>query len=120
MRSPNIRRSPSGVSIPLNGSTRNYSQATVLLDYQDANNYIRQSWPSACSVVVQSDAIVDFPVDTLIIVCQAGAGAITIIAGSGVALNIPPSLSLTLIEQFCQVSLRKVAANTWDVIGGLA
>lgn len=103
---------------PINGSTVNYG-GSVLLGLADANNYVRIASNAPCTATVQKDATLNLPVDTLFILSQTGSGPLTIVADAGVVINVPASQTLTLTEQWAQVCLRKVAANTWDLVGGL-
>jgi len=67
---------------------------------------------SAATITIPTNATVAFPIGTLIEVLQAGAGAVTVAAASGVTLN-PGNTSIT--AQWKSVFLRKRATDTWVV-----
>ena len=102
-----------GVVNDLSGS------ASQTLALTDAFKYVRVSFATAVSLHVPANATVAFPIGTLIVVCQSGAGALTLVADGATVLNKPASKSLVFAEQYSQVALKKVATDTWDVVGGL-
>jgi len=84
----------------------------------DANTYIRFSNASAVSFTIPPNSSAAFPVGTVIEVEQAGAGALSFVAGSGVTLNSRSS-DLTLAGQYAVAFAKKVATDTWTVNGDL-
>jgi len=48
---------------------------------------------------------------------QAGAGLVTLVAGSGVTINVPFQGTLALAGQGATVTLKCVASNTYDLFG---
>lgn len=84
----------------------------------DANSYIRFTNGSAVSFTIPPNSSVAFPVGTVIEVEQAGAGALTFVAGSGVTLN-SRATDLTLAGQYAVAFAKKVATDTWTVNGDL-
>lgn len=85
------------------------------LTYWDRDKYIRFTNGSAIAVTVPQNSSVAYPVGTEIDVIQAGAGAITV-GGTGVTLNAV-SGDLVTGTQYSAFTLKKVATDTWDVIG---
>lgn len=96
-----------------------YSGASNTLQLSDRGCYLRISHGSACDLHVPENGTVAFPIGTLIIVVQAGAGALTLVADGVVVLSKPTSRTLVFEEQGSQVALKKTGTNAWDVVGGL-
>lgn len=85
----------------------------------DANRVVPRSNGSAQTVVVPPNSEFPFPIDTILTVEQTGAGALTVVAGSGVTLNKLSSQSLVSAGQNAVIQLRKTATDTWTVFGAL-
>lgn len=96
------------------------SGAAMTLALSDDLAFVRCSHGSACTLEVPLNATVAFRVGALIVVEQTGAGSLSLVPEGAVVLNYPPSLSLIFDEQFQQVALKKVGADEWSVVGGLA
>lgn len=84
----------------------------------DADTYIRFSNAGAVSFTIPPNSSVAFPIGTVIEVEQAGAGALSFVAGSGVTLNSRSS-DLTLAGQYAVAFAKKVATDTWTINGDL-
>ena len=84
----------------------------------DANTYIRHSNASAITFTIPPNSSVAFPVGTVIEMEQAGAGALSVAAGSGVTINSRSS-DLTLAGQYAVAFVKKVATDTWTMNGDL-
>lgn len=97
-------------------STQSGTSYTAVLG--DANTYIRFTNGSAVSFTIPPNSSVAFPVGTIIEVEQAGAGALSFVAGSGVTVNSRSS-DLTLAGQYAVAFAKKVATDTWTVNGDL-
>lgn len=87
----------------------------TLLNQTHDGAYVRSTSASALTVTVQPDSTYNFAVGTVIQVRQAAAGAVSIVAASGV--TVTSSGTMVLRAQNSTVSLVKVAANTWDLMG---
>lgn len=74
---------------------------------------------SAQTFTIPPNATVAFPAGTLLHVCQAGAGQVTIAAGAGVTVNSAGS-ALKLRAQYSAAVLWKETTNTWWVWGDVA
>ena len=74
---------------------------------------------SVNQMTVPPNSSVAFPVGALVEVCQVGAGATTIAEGSGVTVQTPDGLTLTLRGQWSTVSLRQRATDEWVASGDL-
>lgn len=83
----------------------------------DADTYIRCTSGSATSVTVPPNSSVAFVIGTTVLVRQAGAGLLTLVAGGGVTLS---GSSLISSGQHSTLSITKVATDTWDVAGKTA
>lgn|GEM_PF-5978079 len=84
----------------------------------DANTYIRFSNAGAITFTIPPNSSVAFPVGTVIEMEQAGAGALSVAAGSGVTINSRSS-DLTLAGQYAVAFVKKVATDTWTMNGDL-
>jgi hypothetical protein len=85
----------------------------------DANlTYIRMTKATATVFTIPTNASVDFPVGTKLMVAQAGAGQLTITPDTGVTLITPLDRNGLLRGQGCSVVLVKVATDTWEVLAG--
>lgn len=80
----------------------------------DAWNYVRPGATSAITLTVPTNASVAFEIGTEITV--RALGNVTLAAASGVALNAPSGGTLSMTARMT-VTLKKVAADVWDVIG---
>lgn len=79
-------------------------------------NYIRFTNASASAFTIPPQSSVAWPADSEIHVRRAAAGNLTLTPGSGVTLNAPSGGSLVLTNAMT-VTLKRVAADVWDVIG---
>lgn len=87
------------------------------LTLSDASSYIRMNKGTSVTLTVPTNASVAFPVGTNLTVRQVGAGQVTVAEASGVTINTPETLLMN--GQYQTVSLVKVAADEWDIAGGL-
>lgn len=85
----------------------------------DAGGYIRCTSASATAVTIPPNSSVAYPTGTVITYEQAGAGTVTLTPGSGVTLNSRGAL-LALAGQYAVAQVKKVATDTWTVIGDVA
>lgn len=101
-------------ALPVNTETASY---TLVLG--DAGGTVEMDVASANDLTVPPNSSVAFPVGTVVEVCQIGAGQTTIVAGSGVTVQVPSGLTLALRGQWSSVSLRKRATDVWVAAGDL-
>jgi hypothetical protein len=73
---------------------------------------------TACNLTIPPNASVAFPIGAMIIICQGGAGQLSIVAGSGVTINSVDS-ALKLTGQYATASIIKTATNTWLLTGSI-
>jgi hypothetical protein len=83
---------------------------------RDAGAYIKLANAGAIVFTIPPESSVPFPINTVLTVEQAGAGAITVTAGVGVALNTAAVSAIT-IGQYAVARIVKTATNTWAVSG---
>ena len=89
----------------------NYTLALV-----DACTVVECTKATAQTVTIPLNSSVAFPIGTVIEVCQAGAGQVTLTPVTG-AVTINTPASLTTRVQWSSVSLRKRGTDLW-VAGG--
>jgi hypothetical protein len=101
--------------------------ATVLINAQtgttftpaltDAGKLVTASNAAAISLTIPTDATVDFPIGTQLLVMQLGAGQVTVSAVTPGTTTIISRSGTKTAGQYALISLIKVAANQW-VVGG--
>jgi outer membrane murein-binding lipoprotein Lpp len=84
-----------------------------------ANRWIPVNSAGAVTVTFPSDAVVAFPIGTTLIHDHLGAGTITFAAGAGATLNSRGSV-FNSAGQYAVIQGKKIAANTWRLLGDLA
>jgi hypothetical protein len=84
----------------------------------DADSMVRFTSASAVTFTIPPNSSVAFPVGTWIEIVQAGAGAVSVAAGSGVTVNSRSS-DLTLAGQYAVAFVKQVGADTWIMNGDL-
>jgi hypothetical protein len=83
----------------------------------DAGTAIEMNLAGANTLTVPPAATADFPIGTVVEVCQYGAGQTTLTPGAGVTIRT--ASSLTTRAQYSTVSLRKTGADEWIAAGDL-
>lgn len=86
----------------------------------DANAHKQFANSNPVSVIVPPEVDVAFGDGTIIVVEQTDVGVVTIVAGTGVTVNHPPTKTLSLAEQWGMASLIKTGTNTWNASGYFA
>jgi len=84
----------------------------------DAGAYIRFTSSAATALTVPPNSAVALPVGTMIEIEQAGAGALSVVAGAGVTINSRGG-DLVLAGQYAVAALKKVATDSWTLTGDL-
>jgi hypothetical protein len=87
--------------------------ATYTLLVTDLNKAVRVSFATAITVTIPTNAAVALPLYCGIPIIQGGAGAIAIVAASGVTLESPNGVATKAIGDFRVIFQR--AANIWVV-----
>ena len=98
----------------------NTETASYTLVADDAGKVVRMNSGSAVNLTVPAESSVNYDVGTVVGVRQVGAGTVTVVEDTGVTVNIEAGLTLDLRGQYAEVSLHKVAADTWEAVGGFA
>lgn len=89
--------------------------SSYTLTLSDAGQAVEFTSATAVNCTIPPNSSVAFPVGTVIEICQYGAGQVTVVAGAGVTLRNPSSL--TSRAQYSAISARKRATDEW-LIGG--
>lgn len=97
----------------LNRPATTYSTAAVTLSLADAERTLTFDNASQVVVTVPTNASVNFPVGTRVVVHSIGAGGVTL-STTGLTIR---GLKVTC-QQFEAMYLEKFAADSWIVIGG--
>lgn len=92
---------------------------TYTLVLSDDGKLVTLDNASAITLTVPANASVAFPVNTEIDIAQLGAGQVTIAASGGVTIQSFSSL-LNLSGQYAGATLKKLATDTWLLVGNLA
>jgi hypothetical protein len=117
----NIGIGTSSGAITISSTTiafRNDSSTSITPALSDAGYLIRTTSGTAVSFTVPNDSSVAYPTGTVLMICQAGNGAVTVSPQSPVTLNAASGY-LKIQGQYAAVSLTKVGSNTWDLVGNL-
>lgn len=88
--------------------------AAVTLELSD--DVVRVDSASALVVTVPANASVAFPVGSIVQIRRNGAGAVSIAGEAGVTIHG----ALSGVPQYASYSLMKVAADIWDIEGGIS
>lgn len=92
-------------------------EASHTLELADAGVVLRMDAGTSLEVTVPANSAVAFPVGTVVNVRQINAPT-SIVAASGVTVSVPFGLTLALEGAGHEVSLHKVATDTWEAVGG--
>jgi predicted TIM-barrel enzyme len=92
--------------------------ATYTAVLTDDGKLVTMSNASANTITIPPNSGVAFGIGTQINIAQLGAGATTIVAGSGVTLN-SAGAKLKLDAQYAVATCVKTDTNTWFVVGNL-
>ena len=94
------------------------TSASVTALLADDGKLVTMSNASANTITIPPNSGVAFGIGTQINIAQLGAGATTIVAGSGVTLN-SDGAKLKLNAQYAVATCVKTDTNTWFVVGNL-
>lgn len=99
-------------ALPHTVQTGSYTAAIT-----DRGTCVEMNSASGLNFTVPPNSSVAFPTDSKITICQMGAGQVTIVAGAGVTLRTPSSL--TARAQYSTLQVRKRATDEWVVSGDM-
>lgn len=97
----------------------NIATTSYTLSASDAGLLLRFTASGAITVTVPQDSAVTWPVGIYCDIQQAGAGQVTVVAGSGATLHVS-GLTAKSRDQWSRLGLQKEAADTWSLFGDLA
>ena len=92
---------------------------TLALSDYTSGAIIEMDNPSANTVTIPPNSSVAFPVGAVILVRQLGAGATTIVAGSGVTINNAYATA-KLYGQYASATIHQRATDVWVLEGNFA
>jgi len=91
---------------------------TYTLVLTDAGKIVPRDNAASNTTTVPPNSSVAFPVGTVIFIRQKGAGASSVLAGSGVTINFPAGGGLSIATQHKVIALMKDDTDTWSMHGG--
>ena len=83
----------------------------------DAYGYIRTTGASPVNITIEDSGHL---IGAEIHIRQQGTGLVTLVAGSGVTVNVPFGGTLVLSGTGATVTVKKAATNEWDLMGQVA
>lgn len=99
-------------AVAVNDQTGSY---TLVL--ADAGRAVHSTSATGVTFTVPPNSSVAFPTGTVVLLTQMAAGQITVSPGSGVTMRT--ASSATTRAQYSEISLRKIATDTWLLAGDL-
>lgn len=106
-----------GIHVPTAPITQSGTSYTAVLS--DAQGYIQFTNAAAIAFTIPPNASVAFPIGTTITIEQNNSGVVTFTAGAGVTLRSRGSFVATA-GQYAVAQTKKVATDTWTIIGDVA
>jgi hypothetical protein len=103
-----------GGTTPVATSGRNHTGTADTFVLADANNLVTSNNAAAVAQTIPPDV---FPLWTTLTVIQKGAGAVSLVAGSGVTLQPPPGQTLASAGKWATLAAVQVANNVWIASG---
>ncbi len=103
------------LSTPIQTIGTNVRTSSYTLALSDQSKMIEMNSSSATLLTVPTDAAVNFPIGTYVVVLRTGSGAVSVDAQAGVTINFTPGLNLR--AQWSMATLIKRSANTWVLSG---
>jgi hypothetical protein len=85
----------------------------------DAGSYLRFTSGTAVNLTIPPQSSVAWRADSAIEGEQGGSGKVTIVAGSGVTVNVATGFELASREAFSVFGLKRTAENVWTLFGDL-
>jgi len=96
----------------------NQTGTAYTLVLTDANKLVEGNNGSAINLTVPPNSGVAFPIGSQVVICQQGAGQITLVPGSGVTLR-SRGAALKLNGQYAVATIIKRATDEWYCAGDL-
>jgi hypothetical protein len=105
------------VATPRPTITTAAAATTLTPTLAQASAYFRCSNGSGCTVTIEDNATVAFPVDTELHFCQRGGTVSFVEGGTDVVINVPEGYAASTGGSGAVVTLKKVATDEWDLFG---
>lgn len=102
----------------IGGSVNQSASTSYTFALSDAATYLQFTSGSAVTATIPTNASVAFAIGAEIDIEQNGAGVVTFSAAGGVTLRSNSGLVATN-GQYAVATLKKVATNTWTLLGNL-
>lgn len=99
--------------------TINAQTAAYTLVLADASKLVTMNVASANQLTIPTNASVAYPVGTVIVIQQIGAGVTTVKGATGVTLNGVSAGGGAITARWAACSIVKSATNTWLAMGGI-
>jgi hypothetical protein len=97
----------------------NAVSVSTTLALTDAEDVLNCTNAAAITITIPTNATVAFPVGTEIAVIRQGAGTIAIAPAGGVTLSSDGG-KRSIKNQYTSVALKKIATDTWVLVGSLS
>jgi len=102
------------LDLAINNETASYIAALT-----DRGNMVEMNVGTANNFTIPPNTDVAFPVGTVLTVVQQGAGATTIVQGSGVTINQNSTYTKVLDGQYAMATLIQATTDAWYLSGDL-
>ena len=96
------------------------ADSTYNLTLANIASYVRCINASGCTILIQNDTSLNFPLSTEISFRQCTGAGIVLTADTGVTFNPIVGFSAKTARLGAVITAKKIAANNWDVFGLLA
>lgn len=97
----------------------NYQTVAYTLAAGDGGKVVEVDSATAVAVTVPDNATVAFPIGTVVVVRQVGAGAVSVAAAAGVTIRSAGG-ALRLSAQYAEATLTKRGTDEWVLAGSIA
>lgn len=112
-----LRADGSWAQPPVNPPTPTTQTTPYTLQLSDNLGFINMNCASSCAATVPPNSSVAYPLGAEITILWGGAGAASFVAGAGVTINSPSTL--TLLKQYATASIKQVSTNVWILAGAI-
>lgn len=96
-------------------NVKNVTSAYTLVKSDEDGVLIRMNSANAVNLTIPADSSENLDIGCRVDIEQTGNGIVTVVAASGVTIN---TAARKTWGQYSVITLYKVAANTWNIIGG--
>lgn len=91
----------------------------ALADFSKNEAHYRCTSATNVNATAPQDSAQAIPVGAIVYITSGGAGIVTVVAGAGATVNAFDG-GVKTSGQYDTIAVKKVSANTWEVIGGVA